>query len=184
MTTDNRNLILSFGAAILIAVAAQIAIPIEPVPLTMQTAALFLIGLLLPVKYAAISVGLYLLFGAIGLPVYSDGKSGLDVLFGPTGGFLVGFLIITVMISYLSRNDQYQTTGKSFTQLLWTAARPLIVATILLQVIGILWGKAHTGSPWPDMYEYWLAPFYLNMVLKIVIAAIIVVPIWKRFSQD
>lgn len=184
MTLDIRNFALSIGATILIAVSAQLAIPIEPVPLTMQTAALFVIGLLLPVKYAAISVAFYLLLGAIGLPVYSDGNSGLGALFGATGGFLFGFLIITTMISYLSRDFQFRTSGKEISQLLWQSIRPLIMATILLQIIGIIWGKVYTGSSWSDMYEFWLAPFYLNMVLKIMIAALIVVPVWKTFSRD
>ncbi len=182
MSQSIRSVLLAVGAALLIAIGAYISIPIEPVPLTFQTAVLFVIGLTFPVKRAAFTVGLYLLIGAVGFPVFSDGKSGLDTLFGPTGGFLFGFLFITVLISYLSYDDRCKTDGVEVRALFWRALRPCVIGTVVLQVIGIIWGKIYTESSWPDMYRYWLEPFYLNMVVKAILASLIAAFVWKKFD--
>jgi len=177
-----KNLSLSVFFALLIAASARVSIPIEPVPLTMQTAAIFVSALLLPLSYAVFSVVLYFMLGVIGLPVFAGGRSGFEVFQGPTAGFLVGFLVIAALISYLTRNDQYKTDGKTYLSLSIKVIFPCSVATGLLQTLGMLWGKVYMGSPWPIMFEQWLFPFFPNMVYKILIATLIVVPIWKYFD--
>jgi biotin transport system substrate-specific component len=79
-----------FGAAT--AVGALISIPLPPVPITLQTFFMSLAGALLRARLAALSQVVYILLGIIGLPVFALGKAGLGVLFGPTGGYLVGFI--------------------------------------------------------------------------------------------
>ena len=79
-----------FGA--LTAVGAYIVIPIPPVPVTMQTFFLYLAACLLGGPLGAWSSTVYVLIGAVGLPVFAAGKGGLGVLMGPTGGYLIGFI--------------------------------------------------------------------------------------------
>jgi len=79
-----------FGA--LTAVGAYILIPVPPVPITLQTLFVDLSGALLGGPLAAMSQVVYILLGVIGLPVFAGGKSGIGVLFGPTGGYLIGFV--------------------------------------------------------------------------------------------
>ncbi len=87
-----RYAVLAFGGSALIALCAQIIVPFYPVPVTMQTFAVFLIGLTYGWRLGGLTVALYLLEGAIGLPVFHGGKGGMIVLMGPTAGYLYGLL--------------------------------------------------------------------------------------------
>lgn len=88
------------GIAALTAVLAQVSIPypLSPAPISLQVVAAFLAGLLLGPLWGGFSLTLYLLVGALGAPVFSNGGSGLGYLAGPTGGFLVGFLLAAVLV--------------------------------------------------------------------------------------
>jgi biotin transport system substrate-specific component len=79
--------------AALLAASAAVAVPFGSVPATMQTLVVVLIALVVPRNWAALAVGTYLLVGAVGLPVFSGLRGGLAVLTGPTGGYLIGFLV-------------------------------------------------------------------------------------------
>jgi len=94
------NILIVLSASLLIAVSAQFAfqLPFSPVPITAQTAAVFLIAALLGKKRGAAAVSLYLIEGALGLPVFAGGKSGLSALVGPTGGYLIGFLAAAYLV--------------------------------------------------------------------------------------
>lgn len=94
---------LTTGAlfAALLAASAWISIPIGAVPLTLQVFIVLLVGLVLPPARAFAAVGVYLLLGAIGVPVFSGGQGGLGVLAGPTGGYLVGFLLAAPIVALL-----------------------------------------------------------------------------------
>jgi biotin transport system substrate-specific component len=89
-----------FGA--LTAVGAYIIIPLPPVPITLQTLFLGLAGTLLGARLGALSQVVYLLLGILGLPVFAGGKAGLGVLFGPTGGYLIGFVAAAFVIGKLA----------------------------------------------------------------------------------
>ncbi len=174
------NILLSFGFTLLIWVSSLISIPIEPVPLTFQSAAVFLTALLLPMGYAVFSVGLYILLGILGLPVFANGNSGLETLMGPTGGFIGGFLLVTIFIAFFTRDVRHRALkikrNVLYFQVLWHC----ILGTILLQLCGILWGKYTTGLSWDRIIDLWVQPFYINMVLKILITVVICVHVWKE----
>ena len=89
-----------FGA--LTALGAYIIIQLPPVPITLQTVFLGLAGTLLGGRLGALSQTVYLLLGIIGLPVFAGGKAGLGVLFGPTGGYLIGFVAAAFVIGKLT----------------------------------------------------------------------------------
>lgn len=89
-----------FGA--LTAVGAYIIIPLPPVPITLQTLFLGLAGTLLGGRLGALSQVVYLLLGIIGLPVFAGGKAGIGVLFGPTGGYLIGFVVAAFVVGKLA----------------------------------------------------------------------------------
>lgn len=93
MTSHTKSLIYPAMGAGLIAILSQIIIPIGPVPFTLQTLAVGLIASLYPPKKAMASILLYLLLGAIGLPVFAGFSGGMASLFGPTAGFLWGFVL-------------------------------------------------------------------------------------------
>ncbi len=86
------DLVLVAAGAALTSIAAQIAIPLWPVPVTMQTLAVLLVGVSLGAVRGALSMVLYAVLGVVGLPVFSDASSGFSVIAGPTGGYIVGFI--------------------------------------------------------------------------------------------
>ena len=94
--------ILTLAGSTLIALCAQVSIPFHPVPVTMQTFAVFLIGLTYGWRLGGITVALYLGEGAIGLPVFAGGKGGLIVLMGPTAGYLYGFFLAAVACGWIA----------------------------------------------------------------------------------
>jgi biotin transport system substrate-specific component len=107
MKTSNiplRSLVYAslFGA--LTAVGAYISVPMFPVPLTLQSLFAILAGLLLGGPVAALSQIVYVLLGVIGLPVFAGGKAGLGVLLGPTGGYLLGFILGAYVIGVLAHD--------------------------------------------------------------------------------
>lgn len=100
MSTKSLVQVALFAA--LIAVLAQISIPLPGgVPLTLQTFAIFLAGSLLGARRGALSVLVYILLGAVGIPVFASGKAGAGVLLGPTGGYLIGFVIGAFVLGWL-----------------------------------------------------------------------------------
>ncbi|MGD1044732.1 MAG: biotin transporter BioY [Bacteroidota bacterium] len=92
----------AFTCAILVAIGAQIEIPNQPVPFTMQTFFVLLAGALMGKRSGAVSMSFYLILGAIGLPVFSGGAFGLAKILGPTGGYLLSFPIAAFVVGYLS----------------------------------------------------------------------------------
>lgn len=108
MRPVKRMIVISLLASILsISAYISIPLPISSVPLTLQSLFLMVIALSMPISISFPSVGLYLLLGAIGLPVFSNGTSGLTILFGPTGGYLFGFLFSTLVIGYIKDKLDY-----------------------------------------------------------------------------
>ena len=101
--TDIKKMAFASLFAALIAVGAYIKIPIpfSPVPITLQVFFIFLAGAMLGARWGTLSVIVYLLLGIVGLPVFSGGASGLGVLLGPTGGYLIGFVVAAFLVGTL-----------------------------------------------------------------------------------
>src|SRR5436190_16741651 len=99
------DVLLVLGGTGFVAIAAQVSIglPFTPVPITGQTFAVVLVGAALGALLGLASLGLYLFVGALGAPVYADGKHGWDILTGPTGGYIVGFVLAAVLTGWLAQ---------------------------------------------------------------------------------
>jgi len=152
--------------ATLIAVSGYITIPLpfSTVPVTAQTLAVMLAGGLLPPSHAAVSVLVFLMMGAVGIPVFSGGAAGLGIILGKTGGYLVGFIAGAVFISF--------TKGKNpgFLRLLavYTAG-----GILLVYVFGVLWLAQVTGMDIGKAVIFGALPFIPGDIVKIVVAALI-----------
>ncbi len=105
------DIFLVIGFALLVGVASQIRIPLPftPVPLTGQTFAVLLAGAALGTTRAGISMLTYLALGLIGLPVFTEGGSGLEVVTGPTGGYIVGFVFAAAAVGFFSERGLDRT---------------------------------------------------------------------------
>lgn len=100
--SDIRRLTVMALLVAVLAVCSQLAVPVGSVPITAQTMAVLLIALLLPPKYAVLTVLVWVLAGALGLPFFANFKSGFGVLLGPTGGYIYGFIISAGLVSWLA----------------------------------------------------------------------------------
>ncbi len=135
-----REALLVIGGSIFIALFAHIAIPLPftPVPLSLQMNACLFLGILLGSKRAAAAVVLFLIQGACGLPVFSTGASGIAKLFGPTGGYLLGYVAGAYLVGYLWEKAKVQSTTRAF---LAMAAGNLVVYALgvfhLSQFVGL-----------------------------------------------
>jgi biotin transport system substrate-specific component len=125
----HRTRIIAYSAAFigLIALGSWISIPIGSVPVTLQTLFILLAGVVLH-RYGAVPVLLYLVLGALGLPVFHNGMTGIGVLLGPTGGYLVGFVFAALVVGLA-----YETTSRA------VHIAGLVTGTALIYVFGVAW---------------------------------------------
>ena len=175
-----KNISLVILGTVFIAVSAQVIVPFVPVPVTLQTLAVLIIGLSFGSKLGLVTVFTYLFEGAVGLPVFAGGASTL-ALIGPTAGFLFGFLLM-VYVAGLARDLQVTNFfATSFFTLLASmllyipgAIWPLLIAEFL----GIKAGWANL--PVSKIMSGFIAPFILIDIVKSFVAALLVSSIAKR----
>jgi len=160
--SDLHRLVWTALMAALIGAGAYLIVPIGPVPVSMQPFFIFLAGYLLGPRRAVLAMGLYLLAGVVGLPVFAGGKSGLGYLLGPTGGYLIGFLG-TAFICGLARDR----AGK----LPWTRGVPAGLAGVgLAYAAGAVWLKIVLELSWTKAAALGVLPFIPWDVLKVLAA--------------
>ena len=156
-----RLMVHSSLMAALIAVGAFISIPIGPVPIVMQNLFVLLAGLLLGGGWAAASVGVYLLAGACGLPVFAGGTGGLGRLLGPTGGYLFGFLAAAYLVGKVSE----RACGRPLIEL-----GGLVAGSMVIYLFGVPWLKLVTGMDWAKSIAVGMIPFLIGDAVKILAA--------------
>lgn len=139
--------------AALISAGALIAIPVGPVPITLQVLVVAVATLVLTPAEALLALGLYLALGAVGAPVFSGGGSGVGVLLGPTGGFLFGFLVGAPSGALIRR-----ALGN---RRVISDAAALLVLLVITYGLGWAFFAAVTGRPPVEAFALAVAPFVL-----------------------
>lgn len=170
-----KNILLILGASLLVAVAARVEVPMVPVPMTLQTLAISVIGLTLGARLAGAALLAYLAQGLMGLPVGSGGDAGPAWLFGPTGGFLFGFVAMAWLTGYLAE----QGLARGF----WRTFVAAFVPATLLFVPGVAWLWAVTPLDLSGAMMAGMVPFLTGDVVKAVLAALIVTGGWKASGK-
>lgn len=147
------------GASLLVALSAQVAIPLPftPVPLTLQTLVVLLAAAALGTRRAVPALLLYIAEGAAGLPVFAGGRAGIVHLLGPTGGYLIGFLAAAVMMGALADAGSLRKP--------LAAALGLLAATGCIYLAGVLWLGVWVG--FSRMIGLGLLPFLPGEALKL-----------------
>jgi len=172
---DIKNLALAFVASAVIAIAAQISVPMFPVPMTLQTLAISVIGLTFGARLAGATLLLYLAEGAIGLPVFANGGAGMVKLFGPTSGFLWGFAGMAFLTGWLVERGFSRGAFRLFLAALIPAA--------LLYVPGVLGLWAATPLELSGAFKVGALPFFVGDIVKSVIAAMAVAGGWSLLKN-
>ena len=153
-----KSLIVIFLGSLALTISAKIKIPFYPVPMTMQTFIVLFMGISFGYKIAIATVGLYLLEGIIGLPVFSNSPErgvGLVYFSGPTMGYLIGFLSASYLASFIKIDDNYF--------LIFTK---LVISVSTIYIGGVLWLGTLIGWDKP-IFELGVMPFLLAEVFKI-----------------
>lgn len=168
-----RDLIVALGFGAFIALSAQISIPVPPyVPITGQTLGVFLAALALGARLGTLSVLAYLGYAAIGLPVLAEGKTLFPTIFGPTGGFIVGFVLAAFALGWLS--------DRGWSRSLVLVLAGMLIASVVLYVPGLLWLSKFAGA---KTLDYGLYPFIAGDALKAVLAALLLPAAWRILGK-
>lgn len=160
---NTKMIVLSALFAAIVAVCAQISIPIGPVPFTLHVLAIFLASLILPPKFAFLSLLVYDLLGAVGVPVFAGFSGGLSKFIGPTGGYLIAFPIAAFITSYINAK-------KPIKHELINTAIALIVGLSLVYSCGFLFLAKVANLSLQKAFMAGVAPFIVPDLIKLIIA--------------
>jgi biotin transport system substrate-specific component len=173
-----RWMVLASLMAALTAVGAYIHVPIGPVPIVLSTLFVLLSGLLLGSRWGLASMGLYLLVGAIGIPVFAGAKGGFAHFFGPTGGYLFGYALASWITGLISEHSR----GLIVLDIL-----SVIIGSLVIYSLGVPWLKMVTQMSWPKALIMGMVPFLIGDAVKASVALILaraIRPVLKRQLQS
>lgn len=162
-----KPLIFAALFAALTAAVAPFKIPLgfTPVPITLQTLVVLMSGAMLGPYYGALAMILYVVVGALGLPVFAGGGSGIGAILGPTGGYLISYFIAAFVIG------KYLWARKNPKYLDYVIA--MIAGTIIIYALGAGWGMVVTGLGVMAILGGWVLPFIIGDTIKLLAAAYI-----------
>lgn len=159
------------AGSLLVALGARAEVPMVPVPMSLQTLAISIIGLTYGARLAAVTLLAYLAQGAIGLPVFAGGGAGLPYMMGPTGGYLAGFVAMAWLTGWMAEHG----SGRGVARLFLAA----FVPAMLLFVPGALWLNAVTPLDLSGAIAAGVTPFLIGGVVKSAIAALVTAGGWR-----
>lgn len=158
----------------LTAVCSWISIPIEPVPICLSLLAVHLCGALLPGHYAALSMLAYLLLGLVGAPVFANMRSGAAVLFGNTGGYLVGYILCAFLDSVL-----ISKWGRSW----WKQALVMVLGVLVCYAFGTVWFMVLSGRTFAESLALCVIPFLPGDAVKIALAVALSLSLYPALKK-
>jgi len=165
-----KSLLIILLGSIILAISSKIKIPFYPVPMTMQTFVVLLIGMSFGYKIGLATIGLYLIEGIVGLPVFSNSPErgvGLAYFTGPTMGYLIGFFSACFLASLIKTNDNY-----------FIIFIKLILSVSTIYILGVLWLGTLIGWDKP-IIQLGVVPFLLAEIFKIALLTILAKKIFK-----
>lgn len=163
-----KKIAFSLSLSWVIALSAQIMVPLPVIPVTLQNTAVMLIALLAPTQIAVLTIVLYFIQAVSGLPVLAGGKGGLVAVMGPTGGFLVGYIAMVCIIAFLKDRSENNQGGFS---LMISRFCILSVGQMSLYLCGLYWMSFMMSSQMA--LTYGLYPFLFKIPASIVAAILL-----------
>jgi biotin transport system substrate-specific component len=172
-----NNVALILSGAVFTAYAAQLVVPMWPVPITAQTLAVLLVGSVLGATRGAISLIVYFSMGAVGLPVFSAATS---LSFGPTFGYLIGFIAAAALVGYLSQRGWHRSVVG--------VLGSFVIANSAIYLFGLPWlafalGTLGAANDFASVAAAGLAPFIIGDVIKMTVAAALLPLAWKFLGK-
>lgn len=164
-----KNALLVMGGSLALAVSAKVQVPFWPVPITMQSMVVLLIGIAFGARMGALTILAYLAEGLAGLPVFASMAAGPAYLAGPTGGYLLGFLLSAVFSGWAAERGWARDLPRTLLVML--------LGHVLIFAPGLLWLTILLG--WSKAVAFGIAPFLLVTLLKSSLGAASVSALWK-----
>ena len=171
-----RDLLLVAGGAALIALLAQAEVPLKPVPVTLQTLGVLLVGAALGWKRAFAALALYLAAGAAGLPVFAGGSASLAKFAGPTGGYLLSYPFAAALVGFLAQRF-------GLDRRVFGAALAMLAGSVVIYALGLQWLSLVTGLSGQALLNAGLTPFLLGDALKLGLAALLLPGAWALVGR-
>ncbi len=167
------TLLVAFGT-LFVSLMAQITVPLYPVPITGQTLAVLLVGASYGARRASLSMGLYVLIGCLGVPVFAGESAGMSVIIGPTGGYILGFILSGAVLGHLAQKKGWGQSVRS--------ALPLfLIGQTLIFTLGVSWLAFQIGLP--KAIQFGLLPFMPGAVIKLSLATVLLPSAWRGVSK-
>lgn len=172
LSSRARHIVLILTGALLIYLTALISIPLPgtPVPISGQTFGVLLVGGALGFRRGLAATLLYVLLGAVGLPVFAEGKDGLQVILGATGGYLIGFILAGALVGRLAE--------LGWDRNLLGALGAMAIGNLLIYAVGLPWLAVVAAFTPTETLQNGLLPFIFGDVLKLVLAAVLFPAAW------
>lgn len=173
-----RNVVLAIVGTLLLTLSAKIQVPFYPVPMTMQTFVVLILGMAYGWRLGGATLALYLAEGAIGLPVFAGTPEkgiGLAYMMGGTGGYLLGYLVAAATIGWLAE--------KGWDRTMLGTALALLIGNLIIYVPGIIYLGVLFGWDQPIL-EWGFTPFVLGDVTKLALAAMVMPLAWKILGKS
>jgi len=171
--TQLSRLIIAAELAVGLAICSKITIPIGLIPLTGQTLAVGLIASIVPPLVGTWAIGIYLLLGLIGLPVFAGSTAGLAALFGPTGGYLWGFFLYIWIAGAFSKYTK-QTPALIFGN---------IIGAVIQLLAGAYWLVLSANLSITAAFNTGVMPFLIPGLIKVVLVVVAAKAILRRLPQ-
>lgn len=167
-----RAFVLMLAGTLVLAISAKVQVPFWPVPVTMQSLAVLVIGMSFGLHLGTATLALYLAEGAVGLPVFASG-AGLAYLAGPTAGYLFGFVAAAAVVGWLAE--------RGWDHSIWLSMAAMTIGTLILMGSGVVWLATLIG------FEQALASgftlFIAGGILKIALGALMLPSVWKLIER-
>jgi biotin transport system substrate-specific component len=168
-----RDAALAAGGALALALSAKIQVPFTPVPMTLQTLVVLALGAAFGARLAAATVALYLLEGLFGLPVFAGAVAGPAYMMGPTGGFLLGFLVAATLIGLLAERGWDRSWARLFAA--------MTLGHVVIFALGFAWLAGLIGAE--KAFALGVAPFALATIVKTLLASAVVGAAWSAAGR-
>ncbi|MHC1574288.1 MAG: biotin transporter BioY [Candidatus Methanogasteraceae archaeon] len=153
-----------FAALTAIGAFVRIPVPVSPVPITIQVFFVLLSGLVLGSRWAGASMAVYVMIGIIGFPVFSGGSSGIGVIMGPTGGYLIGFIGAAYVTGLIA-----ETFGRNTS----AAIGAMIAGLAVIYLFGVMQLSIVAHLPIKESVATGVLPFLIGDFIKLIAALIV-----------
>lgn len=178
VTSITNKVLLAFAFAALTGILAQakIYLPWTPVPITGQTIMVLMTGVILGRNWGGISQTIYVILGVLGIPWFASGKSGVAALIGPTGGYLMGFIVAALFVGYITDRYLARNASRNFLKITGILMFANFVIIYGLGLIGLgAWLNLIKGSSvsFLDLIELGAAPFVIGDILKLIFVSMV-----------